>query len=207
MKLIVNIKKTNFILLFFSIFIFFPISALNNKILTKNNNSKNSAISNFQTREFTNSNDEENNKKFIFMGKPKEGNLDKNNKIDQTETEKSSPSLQTSDSDPKLLEDPLFMKTIYSTKNDDKIFDEKKIVELIEKVIRNNEKNNIKSEKSKVIKELKNLNIPMGLNNLLYENLIGNSDKDIYAELVSQSKFSKSEFILLFLFKFLRKLF
>jgi hypothetical protein len=200
MKLIVNIKKKHFILLFFSVFIFFRISALNNKILTKNNNSKDSGISNFHSREFTNSNDEENNKKFIFMGKPKEGNLNKNTKIDQTENEKSS--LQISDSDPKLLEDPLIMKAIYSRKNDDKIFDEKKIVELIEKVIRNNEKNNIKSEKSKVIKELKNLNIPMGLNNLLYQNLIRNSDKDIYAELVSHSNFSKSEFILLFLSKF-----
>jgi len=122
MKLIVKIKNTHFVLFFLSICIFFPISTLNN-ILKKNNDSKVYVSSVYQAREFTNSNDDENNKKFIFSDNSKEvSNLYKNIKIEKTESEK----IQNVNDmkDTKLLQNPVIRKNeVKRKKNHENIFD------------------------------------------------------------------------------------
>lgn len=197
MKLIVKIKNIHFVLFFLSICIFLPFSTLNSISLNKNNNYnyKDYVTSNSQTREFTNSNDGEINKKFIFVDNTKQVYLNKKNNIDQTGTD-NVPEISSHSKEQKFLEDPLIIqKNLESRKIEEKNFDEKKIIELIQNVIKNNEKINQRNEKSKIIEELKILNLPMSLNSLLKGNSIRNSDKEISTELISHSNFLKSKFI------------
>lgn len=198
MKLVVKIKNTHFILFFLSICVFFPISTLNNKILTKSNNLKDLKTSNYQTSEFTNTNDNENNKKYIFMENQNKNKINKKkNIIDQTDSDNPA---DKSNKNNNFLEGSFenSNKPFENGKSEEKIFDEKNIIDLIENAIRNNEKNSIRPEKSKIIEELKLLNHQANLNSLLKQNMIRNINKEVDLDLLLHSKFFKSKFILLF---------
>lgn len=185
MKLIVKLKNTHLILLFLSIYIFFPISSMNNQTQAKNSNSKGFANSNNQTREFTNTNDDQNNKKFIFVANSKEGNSHKDDYH---------ASIKLDNSDFKIPEDPVSTQNeVHKQNNYNTVFDEKKIIDLIQNVIRENEKNNIRTEKSKIIEDLKLLNHPTSLNDLLTQSLVKNLDKEILTDLISHANFLKSK--------------